>query len=96
MAAALIGSLMLVGIVGIVGTVVTIAIVLVDLVNQYRARRMGVTGSVVEGARLRLPPILRTERHRAAPCPAAIGSTQTSRRPAPPRRHDRRAQLRVS
>ncbi|MEU2614353.1 efflux RND transporter permease subunit [Micromonospora sp. NPDC007271] len=51
---ALIGVLMLVGI------VVTNAIVLLDLVNQYRARGMGVTEAVVEGGRRRLRPILMT------------------------------------
>ncbi|MFC7550960.1 efflux RND transporter permease subunit [Plantactinospora sp. GCM10030261] len=51
---ALIGVLMLVGI------VVTNAIVLLDLVNQYRARGMGVQEAVVEGGRRRLRPILMT------------------------------------
>ncbi|MFE9655948.1 efflux RND transporter permease subunit [Micromonospora sp. NPDC006431] len=51
---ALIGVLMLVGI------VVTNAIVLLDLINQYRARGMGVTEAVVEGGRRRLRPILMT------------------------------------
>ncbi|SCL18665.1 hydrophobic/amphiphilic exporter-1, HAE1 family [Micromonospora nigra] len=51
---ALIGVLMLVGI------VVTNAIVLLDLVNQYRARGMGVAEAVVEGGRRRLRPILMT------------------------------------
>ncbi|GIJ78167.1 hydrophobic/amphiphilic exporter-1, HAE1 family [Micromonospora phaseoli] len=51
---ALIGVLMLVGI------VVTNAIVLLDLVNQYRARGMGVREAVVEGGRHRLRPILMT------------------------------------
>ncbi|WP_320067532.1 efflux RND transporter permease subunit [Micromonospora sp. RTGN7] len=51
---ALIGVLMLVGI------VVTNAIVLLDLINQYRARGMGVREAVVEGGRRRLRPILMT------------------------------------
>lgn len=51
---ALIGVLMLVGI------VVTNAIVLLDLINQYRARGMGVQEAVVEGGRRRLRPILMT------------------------------------
>ncbi|MEO3923673.1 efflux RND transporter permease subunit [Micromonosporaceae bacterium B7E4] len=51
---ALIGVLMLVGI------VVTNAIVLMDLINQYRARGMGVVEAVVEGGRRRLRPILMT------------------------------------
>ncbi|MFF0255385.1 efflux RND transporter permease subunit [Micromonospora zamorensis] len=51
---ALIGVLMLVGI------VVTNAIVLLDLINQYRAKGMGVQEAVVEGGRRRLRPILMT------------------------------------
>ncbi|MFY1673030.1 efflux RND transporter permease subunit [Plantactinospora sp. WMMB334] len=51
---ALIGVLMLVGI------VVTNAIVLMDLINQYRARGMGVVEAVIEGGRRRLRPILMT------------------------------------
>lgn len=52
--AALVGTLMLVGI------VVTNAIVLIDLVNQYRARGSSVREAVEEGARQRLRPILMT------------------------------------
>src|SRR5690606_25863017 len=51
---ALIGMLMLIGI------VVTNAIVLIDLINQYRARGMGVVEAVLEGGRRRLRPILMT------------------------------------
>ena len=51
---ALIGVLMLVGI------VVTNAIVLLDLINQYRARGMGVREAVMAGGRHRLRPILMT------------------------------------
>jgi HAE1 family hydrophobic/amphiphilic exporter-1 len=51
---ALIGMLMLVGI------VVTNAIVLIDLVNQRREAGMSVRDSVLDGARLRLRPILMT------------------------------------
>jgi hydrophobic/amphiphilic exporter-1 (mainly G- bacteria), HAE1 family len=39
---------------------VTNAIVLMDLINQYRARGMGVREAVVEGGRRRLRPILMT------------------------------------
>ncbi|AWL37990.1 MULTISPECIES: efflux RND transporter permease subunit [unclassified Streptomyces] len=51
---AMIGMLMLIGI------VVTNAIVLIDLINQYRARGMGVVEAVIEGGRHRLRPILMT------------------------------------
>ncbi|MEV4099425.1 efflux RND transporter permease subunit [Nonomuraea sp. NPDC049649] len=51
---ALIGMLMLIGI------VVTNAIVLIDLINQYRARGMGIVEAVIEGGRQRLRPILMT------------------------------------
>ncbi|MCX4693726.1 efflux RND transporter permease subunit [Streptomyces sp. NBC_01408] len=51
---AMIGMLMLIGI------VVTNAIVLIDLVNQYRARGLGVVEAVIEGGRHRLRPILMT------------------------------------
>ncbi|WP_405867874.1 efflux RND transporter permease subunit [Streptomyces sp. NBC_01515] len=52
--AALIGLLMLIGI------VVTNAIVLMDLINQYRARGMGIEEAVREGGSRRLRPILMT------------------------------------
>ncbi|MEI2765633.1 MAG: efflux RND transporter permease subunit [Dermatophilaceae bacterium] len=51
---AMIGLLMLIGI------VVTNAIVLIDLINQYRARGESVPDAVVDGARLRLRPIVMT------------------------------------
>jgi len=51
---ALIGLLMLVGI------VVTNAIVLIDLVNQRREAGAGIDDAVIDGARLRLRPILMT------------------------------------
>jgi len=51
---AMIGLLMLIGI------VVTNAIVLIDLVNQYRAKGEDVRTAVVDGARLRLRPIIMT------------------------------------
>ncbi|ROT31576.1 efflux RND transporter permease subunit [Micromonospora sp. HM5-17] len=50
----------LIGILMLVGIVVTNAIVLMDLINQYRARGMGVVEAVVEGGRRRLRPILMT------------------------------------
>lgn len=52
--ASMIGLLMLVGI------VVTNAIVLIDLVNQYRARGLGIREAVLEGARHRFRPIVMT------------------------------------
>jgi HAE1 family hydrophobic/amphiphilic exporter-1 len=52
--ASMIGLLMLVGI------VVTNAIVLIDLVNQYRARGLGIREAVLEGGRHRLRPIVMT------------------------------------
>ncbi|WP_030547479.1 efflux RND transporter permease subunit [Streptomyces exfoliatus] len=51
---AMIGMLMLIGI------VVTNAIVLIDLINQYRAKGLGVVEAVIEGGRHRLRPILMT------------------------------------
>ena len=51
---AMIGLLMLIGI------VVTNAIVLIDLINQYRAAGRDVQTAVVDGARLRLRPIIMT------------------------------------
>ncbi|GII51862.1 hydrogenase expression protein [Planotetraspora thailandica] len=51
---ALIGMLMLIGI------VVTNAIVLIDLINQYRAKGLGIVEAVIEGGRRRLRPILMT------------------------------------
>lgn len=50
----MIGMLMLIGI------VVTNAIVLIDLINQYRAKGLGVVEAVIEGGRHRLRPILMT------------------------------------
>jgi HAE1 family hydrophobic/amphiphilic exporter-1 len=51
---AMIGLLMLIGI------VVTNAIVLIDLINQYRESGAGISDSIVNGARLRLRPIVMT------------------------------------
>jgi len=51
---AMIGLLMLIGI------VVTNAIVLIDLINQYRESGSGIGDSIVNGARLRLRPIIMT------------------------------------
>ncbi len=51
---AMIGLLMLIGI------VVTNAIVLIDLINQYRESGAGIGDSIVNGARLRLRPIIMT------------------------------------
>ncbi|TDT32561.1 efflux RND transporter permease subunit [Naumannella halotolerans] len=52
--AAMIGLLMLIGV------VVTNAIVLIDLINKYRAQGASVDDAVIQGARLRLRPILMT------------------------------------
>lgn len=51
---AMIGMLMLIGI------VVTNAIVLIDLINQYRARGLGIVEAVIEGGRHRFRPIIMT------------------------------------
>jgi HAE1 family hydrophobic/amphiphilic exporter-1 len=51
---AMIGLLMLIGI------VVTNAIVLIDLINQYREGGAGINDSIINGARLRLRPIIMT------------------------------------
>ena len=51
---AMIGLLMLIGI------VVTNAIVLIDLINQYREGGAGISDSIINGARLRLRPIIMT------------------------------------
>ncbi len=51
---AMIGLLMLIGI------VVTNAIVLIDLINQYRESGAGIADSIIDGARLRLRPIIMT------------------------------------
>ncbi len=54
------GVASLIGVLMLVGIVVTNAIVLVDLINQYRARGMGVREAVIEGTVRRLRPILMT------------------------------------
>ncbi len=51
---AMVGALMLIGI------VVTNAIVLIDLINQYRQRGEELRPAIVDGARLRLRPIVMT------------------------------------
>jgi multidrug efflux pump subunit AcrB len=50
----------MVGLLMLIGIVVTNAIVLIDLVNQYRERGEDVRTAVVDGARLRLRPIIMT------------------------------------
>ncbi|CAA9288239.1 MAG: RND multidrug efflux transporter; Acriflavin resistance protein, partial [uncultured Friedmanniella sp.] len=50
----------MVGLLMLIGIVVTNAIVLIDLVNQYRERGEDVQTAVVDGARLRLRPIIMT------------------------------------
>ncbi len=67
---AMIGLLMLIGI------VVTNAIVLIDLINQYRARGESVPDAIVDGARLRLRPIVMTALATVcALAPMALGVT---------------------
>ncbi|MGH3647039.1 MAG: efflux RND transporter permease subunit [Micromonosporaceae bacterium] len=50
----------MVGLLMLIGIVVTNAIVLIDLINQYRARGMGIREAVIAGGRRRLNPILMT------------------------------------
>ena len=50
----------MVGLLMLIGIVVTNAIVLIDLINQYRERGEDVQTAVVDGARLRLRPIIMT------------------------------------
>ena len=67
---AMIGLLMLIGI------VVTNAIVLIDLINQYRTRGESVHDAIIDGARLRLRPIIMTALATiCALAPMALGVT---------------------
>jgi multidrug efflux pump subunit AcrB len=50
----------LVGLLMLIGIVVTNAIVLIDLINQYRRRGEALRTAIVDGARLRLRPIIMT------------------------------------
>ncbi|HEX8508044.1 MAG TPA: efflux RND transporter permease subunit, partial [Propionibacteriaceae bacterium] len=50
----------MVGLLMLIGIVVTNAIVLIDLINQYRASGEDLHAAVVDGARLRLRPIIMT------------------------------------
>jgi HAE1 family hydrophobic/amphiphilic exporter-1 len=50
----------LVGLLMLIGIVVTNAIVLIDLINQYRGRGEDLRSAIVDGARLRLRPIIMT------------------------------------
>ena len=50
----------LVGLLMLIGIVVTNAIVLIDLINQYRGRGEDLRTAIVDGARLRLRPIIMT------------------------------------
>ncbi|HYP46678.1 MAG TPA: efflux RND transporter permease subunit [Propionibacteriaceae bacterium] len=50
----------MVGLLMLIGIVVTNAIVLIDLINQYRAKGEDLYSAVVDGARLRLRPIIMT------------------------------------
>jgi multidrug efflux pump subunit AcrB len=50
----------LVGLLMLIGIVVTNAIVLIDLINQYRRRGEDLRSAIIDGARLRLRPIIMT------------------------------------
>jgi multidrug efflux pump subunit AcrB len=50
----------MVGLLMLIGIVVTNAIVLIDLINQYRGRGENLRSAIVDGARLRLRPIIMT------------------------------------
>ncbi len=50
----------MIGLLMLIGIVVTNAIVLIDLINQYRAKGEDVETAVIDGARLRLRPIIMT------------------------------------
>jgi len=50
----------MVGLLMLIGIVVTNAIVLIDLINQYRRRGEDLHSAIVDGARLRLRPIIMT------------------------------------
>jgi multidrug efflux pump subunit AcrB len=50
----------MVGLLMLIGIVVTNAIVLIDLINQYRAKGEDLKTAIVDGARLRLRPIIMT------------------------------------
>ena len=54
------GVASLIGVLMLIGIVVTNAIVLVDLINQYRAKGVGVRDAIIDGASRRLRPILMT------------------------------------
>ena len=50
----------MVGLLMLIGIVVTNAIVLIDLINQYRRRGQDLHSAIIDGARLRLRPIIMT------------------------------------
>jgi multidrug efflux pump subunit AcrB len=50
----------MVGLLMLIGIVVTNAIVLIDLINQYRRRGENLRPAIIDGARLRLRPIIMT------------------------------------
>jgi HAE1 family hydrophobic/amphiphilic exporter-1 len=50
----------MVGLLMLIGIVVTNAIVLIDLINQYRSRGEDLRSAIIDGARLRLRPIIMT------------------------------------
>jgi HAE1 family hydrophobic/amphiphilic exporter-1 len=50
----------MVGLLMLIGIVVTNAIVLIDLINQYRRKGQDLRSAIIDGARLRLRPIIMT------------------------------------
>ena len=50
----------MVGLLMLIGIVVTNAIVPIDLINQYRRRGQDLRSAIIDGARLRLRPIIMT------------------------------------
>ena len=66
----------LIGVLMLIGIVVTNAIVLIDLVNQYREAGAGLEEAIIDGARLRLRPIVMTAMATiCALTPMALGLT---------------------
>ncbi|WP_432559878.1 efflux RND transporter permease subunit [Granulicoccus sp. GXG6511] len=70
------GIASMIGLLMLIGVVVTNAIVLIDLVNQYRDKGAAIDEAVINGARLRLRPIIMTALATVmALVPMAIGIT---------------------
>ncbi len=55
------GATVLIGVVIMIGGIATQGVVLVSFINEYRGRGMGVKEAILEGAPLRLRPILMTQ-----------------------------------